>query len=168
MVKVRNCLDKIEREQAKTKRKKLASLSRNSHLKRIFLERFDEHLLHFQFKSDFLSYCNSLCPEFENLCTLVTINKTPKQQKGESASSQTCQDNINMTEVLNEEEKSNDSLDSTGNCSEPGTQTNDQQEINTGFYKGIRLEGKLVSKNVLNLSRRNLSPPEISLLSKGP
>ena len=72
-----------------------------------------------------------------------------------------------MTEVLNEEEKSNDLLDSTGNCSEPCTQTNDHQDINTAFYKGLRLEGKFVSKNVFNLSRRNLSPPEISLLSKG-
>ena len=68
------------------------------------LDRFDEHLPHFQFKSDFLSYCNSLCSEFENLCTLVTINKTSKHQKGESASSQTCQDDIKLTEVLNEKE----------------------------------------------------------------
>ena len=32
---------------------------------------------------------------------------------------------------------------------------------------GVRLEGKFVSKNVINLSRRNLSASEISLLSKG-
>ena len=32
---------------------------------------------------------------------------------------------------------------------------------------GIRLEGKFVSKNVINLSRRNLSTTEISLLYKG-
>ena len=81
LVKVRNHLDKIEKEQTKTKRKKLASLSRNSDLKRMVLERFDEHFPHFQFKSDFLSYCNSLCPEFENLCPLVTINKTSKHQR---------------------------------------------------------------------------------------
>ena len=31
----------------------------------------------------------------------------------------------------------------------------------------VRLEGKLVSKNVINLSRRNLSTSEISLLSEG-
>ena len=30
----------------------------------------------------------------------------------------------------------------------------------------VRLEGKFVSKNFFNLSRRNLSPPEISSLSK--
>ena len=167
LVKVRIHLDKIEKKQAKTKWKKLASLSRNSHLSRMVLERFDEHLPHFQFKSDFLSYCNFLCPEIENLCTLVTINKTSKHQKGESASSQTCQDDTNLTDVLNEEEKSNNLLDSIGNCSEPGTQAKDHQDINTVFYKGLRLEGKFVSKNVFNLSRRNLSPPEISLLSKG-
>ena len=106
------------------------------------LERFDKHLPHFQFKSDFLLYFKSLCPEFEKLFTLVTINKMSKHQKGESASSQTCQDDINLTGVLNEEDKSNDSLDSAGNCSEPGTQANDQQDINTAFYKGLRLEGK--------------------------
>ena len=72
-----------------------------------------------------------------------------------------------MAEVLNEEEKSNDSIDSIGNCSEPGTQANDHQDINTAFYKGLRLEGKFVSENVINLSRGNLSPPEISLLFKG-
>ena len=176
LVNVRNHLDKIEKEQAKIKRKRLASLSRNSNLKRIVLERFDEHLPHFQFKLDFLSYCDFLCPWFKNLCTLVTINKTSKHQKGESASSRTCQDDINLaevqddinlTEVLNEEEKSNDSLDSTGNSSEPATQANDHQDINTAFYKGLRLGGKFVSKNVFNLSRKNLSPPEIPLWSKG-
>ena len=131
------------------------------------LKGFDEHLRHFQFKSDFLSYCNSLCQEFENLCLFVTINKTSIQAKGESASSQTCQDYFNLAEVLNEEEKSNNLLDSTGDCSESGTQVNDHQDINTAFYKGLRLEGKFVSKNVSNLLRRNLSPPEISLLFNG-
>ena len=85
-IKVRNHLDKIEKEQAKVKQKTLPSLSRNSHLKRMVLERFDEHVPHFQFKSDFLSYCSSPCPEFQNLCTL-TINKTSKDPKGENASS---------------------------------------------------------------------------------
>ena len=32
---------------------------------------------------------------------------------------------------------------------------------------GVILEGKLVSRNVVNLLRRNLSASEISLLSKG-
>ena len=47
LVKVRNHLVKIEKEHSKIKQKKLANLSRNSHLKRMVLERFEEHLPHF-------------------------------------------------------------------------------------------------------------------------
>ena len=53
LVKTRTHLDKIGKEQAKFKWKKLTSLPRNSHRKRMVFEQFDEHLLHFQFKSDF-------------------------------------------------------------------------------------------------------------------
>ena len=35
------------------------------------------------------------------------------------------------------------------------------------MFRGKRLEGKIVSINVINLSRKNLSSAEISLLSKG-
>ena len=35
------------------------------------------------------------------------------------------------------------------------------------MFRGNRLEGKFISKNVINLSRRNLSSAEIPLLSKG-
>ena len=48
-----------------------------------------------------------------------------------------------------------------------GTQANDHQDINTLSYKGLRWESKFVSKNVINLSRRNQFLPEFSLLSKG-
>ena len=34
------------------------------------------------------------------------------------------------------------------------------------MFRGNRLEGRFVCKNVINLSRRNLSSAEISLLSK--
>ena len=47
LVMVRNHLDHIDKEQAKTKRIKLASSSINSHLKRMVLELFDEHLPYF-------------------------------------------------------------------------------------------------------------------------
>ena len=56
LVQVRNHLDKIEKEYAKTKWKILGSLSRNYYIKRTVFQRFDEYLIHFQFKSDFLSY----------------------------------------------------------------------------------------------------------------
>ena len=38
---------------------------------------------------------------------------------------------------------------------------------NVATFRGNRLDGKFVSKNVINLSRRNLSSAEISLLSRG-
>ena len=38
---------------------------------------------------------------------------------------------------------------------------------NVVMFRGNRLEGKFISENVINLSRRNLSSTEISLLSKG-
>ena len=50
------------------------------------------------------------------------------------------------------------------NCEKGG---NNFKENNIASQIGVRLEGKFVSKNVINLSRRNLSASEISLLSKG-
>lgn len=70
------------------------------------------------------------------------MNKTSKYQKRKSASSETCEGDINLSEVLTKEEKNNDSLDTTGNRSESGTQVNDHQEINTSFDKGLWLEDK--------------------------
>ena len=48
-----------------------------------------------------------------------------------------------------------------------GTQANDHQDIYILSYKGLRWESKFVSKNVINLSRRNQFLPEFSLLSTG-
>ena len=59
LIKIRDHLNKIEKEQEKVKRKKLSCLCRNSSLKKMVFERFNEHRPHFQFKSDFFLYCNS-------------------------------------------------------------------------------------------------------------
>ena len=67
LVRVGGHLDKVEKEQQRIKQKKLFTLSSNSSLKKMVFERFNEHLPHFQFKADFLSYCSSQCPEFENI-----------------------------------------------------------------------------------------------------
>ena len=48
-----------------------------------------------------------------------------------------------------------------------GTQANNHQDIYILSYKGLRWESKFVSKNVINLSRRNQFLPEFSLLSTG-
>ena len=60
LVKVRNYLDNIEMKHAKTKRKKIANLSRDSHLKKLVLEQFDEHLPHFQFRLCFVLHFSML------------------------------------------------------------------------------------------------------------
>ena len=48
LIKIRSGLEKIEKKQEKVNWKKLSSLSRN-----LSIKRFNEHLAHFQFKSDF-------------------------------------------------------------------------------------------------------------------
>ena len=55
-------------------------------------ELFDEHLPHFQFKADFLSYCSSQCQELENIFALTRLNKTYKNHEKMNDASQTCQD----------------------------------------------------------------------------
>ena len=67
-------------------------------------------------------------------------NKT-KYVKELKASSQTCQYDINLSEVVTKGEKSNGLLDSTGNLSESGTQVNNHQTIKKVTYKQVRLQG---------------------------
>ena len=75
LLKVKTHLDKLEKIQSKIKRKKLRKISANSLLKKMVLERFDEHLPFFKFKFDFNALCYSKFPDFENLYTLLTIDK---------------------------------------------------------------------------------------------
>ena len=70
-------------------------------------ERFNEHLPHFQFKADFLLYCSSQCPEFENIYTLTTLNKNHEKMNN---ASQTCQDESGLLKVLNTEDKTNEKV----------------------------------------------------------
>ena len=89
--KVKTHLDKLEKIQSKIKRKKLRNMSTNSLLKKMVLERFDEHLPFFKFKYDFNAFCYSKFPDFENLYTLLTINKVRGVFRT-SSSSQASQD----------------------------------------------------------------------------
>ena len=75
---------------------------------------------------------------------------------------QSCQDESGLLKVLNTEDKKNEKLNSTTdlyNCEKDG---NVFKGNNIASQIGVRLEGKFVSKNVINLSRRNLSASEIS------
>ena len=75
LLKVKTHLNKLEKIQYKIKRKKLRKMSTASLLKKMVLERFDEHLPFFKFKYDFNAFCYSKFRDFENLCTLLTVNK---------------------------------------------------------------------------------------------
>ena len=84
-----------------------------------------------------------------------------------NATSQSYRDGINLAEYLSRKEKNNNIVDGTEDLSEPGKQLDNHQDSNASFLNKARLKGKFVSKNVINLSRRNLSRSEISLLSRG-
>ena len=68
----------LRRKQQGIKQEKLPTVSRNCSLKKVVFEPFNEDLPRFQFKAEFLSYCSSHGLEFENNCTLATLNKTHK------------------------------------------------------------------------------------------
>ena len=111
-------------------------------------------------------YYSSQCPEFENIYTITTLNKTCKTHEKNNAS-QTCQDESGLLKVLNMEDTKNEKFNSTENLYNCEKEGNVLKGNKIASQIRVRLEGKLVSKNVINLSRRNLSTSEISLLSKG-
>ena len=66
--------------------------------------------------------------------------------------------------MLSSEEKNDDIVDGIENLSEPSIQLDKHQDSNTASLNKTRLTGKFVIKNVINLSIKNLSQSEISLL----
>ena len=165
--KVEAVLIKLRRSNKELGGKKLCTLSGNSSLKKMVFERFNEHLPQFQFKADFSSDCSSQCPEFENIYTLTTLNKTYKNHEEMNNAPESCQDESGLLKVLNKEDKKNEKFNSTEDLYNCEKERNVFKGNNIASQIGVRLEGRFVSKNAINLSRRNLSACEISLLSKG-
>ena len=122
-------------------------------------ERFNEHLPHFQFKADFLSYCSCQRAKFENIYTFTTLNKMLNSREMISTVSQTCQDESGVSKVLNTEEKKNEKISSTENLSSWEKERNVLKGKNIISPIGVKLEGKFVCENVINFSRRNLCFP---------
>ena len=77
LFKLRFHLDRVEKKQQKIKLRKLRSLSPNSVYKKLLIERFYEHLPHFQFKLDFVKFCNSNVEDYENLFNTLTLDNMP-------------------------------------------------------------------------------------------
>ena len=114
LLKVKTHLDKPEKIQSKIKRKKLRNMSTNSLLKKMVLERFDEHLPFFKFKYDFNAFCYSKFPDFQDLYTLLTMNKGSGVFRT-SKSSQSSQDDSVVCDVVKSEGGENEIINSAGN-----------------------------------------------------
>ena len=130
------------------------------------LERYDEHLPFFKFKYDFNAFCYSKFPDFENIYILLTMNKGSGVFRT-SSSSQVSQGESAVRDFVKSEGEENKIISSAGNTPDIEENHDNSNTNNIAKYKGERLKGKFVSSNVINVSRRNLSESEISLLSKG-
>ena len=146
LLKVRGHLEKYEKILRQRKLKKLKKLTKSNEF--LFFEclgQFDSHEPFFSFKHQFFKFCNSFVPDFENLHNLVHLN------------------DVSDTKTMFDDSSISDSENSK-NCE--GTPFSNVQGNEVEMCDG-RLKGKFVSTNVINLSKRNLSENEISLLSKG-
>ena len=143
-------------------KKSIRKISTNSLLKKMVFERFDKHLPFFKFKYDFNAFCYSKFPDFENLYTILTINKGSSVVRT-SSSSQASQNESVVCDFVKPDEGENWTISSTENAPDIEEKDDNGNFNNIPTLRGERLEGKFVSSNVINLSRRNLSVAEISL-----
>ena len=146
LVKLLIHLEKRMRNITKKKRKKLRKLSGEGDIKELVSERFTEHLSLFNFFDDFSKYCEAFSPDITNIANLLTLGNSFDDPKNISNVSE------NFDKVTLEEIHNHPSLEKPSNAA----------TLLDGRY-----EGKFVSPNVINLSKRHLSKEEISLLSKG-
>ena len=103
---------------------------------------------------------------------LIILNFLLKIIKGRSAfrtcnSSQASQDGFTVSDFVRPERGQNEIISSAEKTPDVEEKHENGNNNNIPTFKGERLEGKFVSGNVVNLSRRILSEGEISLLSKG-
>ena len=148
LFKVRSHPEKLERKLQETERKKLRNISKNIEIKKLVWARFREH---FKVKVDFT------CDNIGNLLTLNESNEFfQASQNNMMEFTNNIKNNVEHEIRSSPENSSSGAVDKVRNESK-----------NVAMFKGNRSESKFVSKNVINLSRRNLSSAEISLLSKG-
>ena len=130
------------------------------------LEKYGENIPFFKFKYDFNACCSFKFPDFENLYILLTMNKGSGAFRT-SSFSQVSQGESAVRNFVKSEGEENKIISSAGNTPDIEENHGNSNMNNTAKYKGERLESKFVSSNVINISRRNLSESEISLLFKG-
>ena len=146
LVKLLIHLERKMKKIIKVKRKKLQKLSGEHDIKELVSDRFTEHLGLFTFFDDFSKYCEAFSPDINNIANLVTLGNSFDNSKND----------LNVSANSNKE-----TLEETHN--HPSL----EKPSNVATLLDGRYEGKFVSPNVINLSKRHLSKDEISLLSKG-
>ena len=101
------------------------------------------------------------------ILTLLTLNESINSKNESDVFFQASQNNL--IEFVNniQNNAENEIRKSAENSSSSKVHKVLSESENVAMFRANRLQGKFVSKNVINLSRRNLSPAEISLLSKG-
>ena len=112
------------------------------------LGRFESDCQFFCLQSRFFNLCESFIPDFENLHYLLLLNES---------------------EDVTSEEKDlkNDSSVEIRDVNTSSLDNGLNVEDNAAKMLNNRLQGNFVSKNVVNLSKQNLTDSEISLLPKG-
>ena len=154
----------MEKAERRRKLGKPRKLSNNETLYFKCLERFESHFEFFSFKFKFLEFCNNFVPDFENLYYLLHLNTSDSIKESSSEKSESKQD-------CSKNSCKNACVEIGNGTSKLTNSKNIEEEINANGNQAILLENRLkvnfVSKNVVNLSKRNLNDAEISLLSKG-
>ena len=144
--------------------------------KKLLIGRFFEHLPHFRFKLDFVKFCNLNIEDFKNLFNILTLDNMPGFTKKNKVPFNSVKNLVvNRHLYLDFENNKREGVNSacdfvSGELSEDNSNDSEvAQEIddNRAKLKDNRLEGKFFSKNVINLSQRQLTKSEILLLSKG-
>ena len=147
LFKTRNHLEKYEKKLRLKKLKKIRILASSDGSYFACLERFESHYQFFRLKSRFFNFCGSLIPDFENLHYLLQLNESED-------------------DVSEEKDLENDSSVKIRDVNTSSLDNKLNVKDNAAKMLDNRSQGNFVSKNVVNLSRRNLTGSEISLLSK--
>ena len=138
LLKTRNHLEKYEKKLRLKKLKKIRMLANTADLYFACLERFESHYQFFRLMSRFLNFCESFISDFENLHYLLHLNESE-----DDVSEEKDLENGISVEIR---DLNTSSLDNKLNVKENAAKILDN-----------RLQGNFVSKNVVNLSRRNLT-----------
>ena len=146
LLKVRNHLKRLEKKFHQKKLKKLRKFYKTNNFYFECLERLESHDEFFNFKHNFVSFCKSFVPDFENLRYLLTLNDTNNES---TLFCNSCKTLGNDLKVPNENYSKNDNKF----LEKSNIQGYLNEESNEATILNGRLKGKFVSKNVANLSK---------------